>query len=46
MLKQALEFEYEIPEAHMTLGRLNERMGDEEEAQEEYQIGVKQAMKA
>lgn len=45
MLKKAIAQEFEIPEAHMTLGRIYEKMGNEDMARDEFQIGVKQSMK-
>ena len=36
MLKKAVAQEYELPEAHMTLGRIYEKMGNEELARDEY----------
>ena len=36
MLKKAVAQEYEIPEAHMTLGRLYEKQGKEDQARDEF----------
>jgi Tfp pilus assembly protein PilF len=46
MLAKALEQDNEIPEAHITLGRIYEKSGKDDLAINQYNLGIKQALKA